>query len=184
MRGFVKHRGPWQWGRKISGTLWSFTACCNAPVTGHPPSLFLVPLVPPLHLHRTNSSLSMKTPFRTQHHELPDSYASFLRLTSAPSNFGLCLPTKTPDVVKDAFPYGGGLSSRCSLVNGMAFCGGPTDDATRYAATTSGVPPLPTSNANPENNPKVGTSWPKKETPRWPNLDGGYRKGLIRLQTV
>ncbi|KAI0303453.1 hypothetical protein B0F90DRAFT_1711156 [Multifurca ochricompacta] len=60
-----------------------------------------------------------------------------IELTTASSDFGLHLLTKSPDVNEDIFPFGGGLSGHHGPVNEMTFCGGPTDDFARYVATVS-----------------------------------------------
>lgn len=54
------------------------------------------------------------------------------------SDFGLHLLTKAPSASEVIFHFGGGLSGHHGKVTGMAFCGGTTEDSTRYIATVSG----------------------------------------------
>ncbi|GBE82570.1 WD40-repeat-containing domain protein [Sparassis latifolia] len=58
-------------------------------------------------------------------------------LAAAGADFGLFLLSKTVGSEEDVFPFGGGLSGHHGKVNDMAFCGGRTEDSSRYVATVS-----------------------------------------------
>ena len=61
------------------------------------------------------------------------------RLACAGANYGLYLLTKSHAAEEEIFPFGGGLSGHHGKVNDMAFCGGQSEDSSRYVATVSGT---------------------------------------------
>ncbi|EMD34509.1 hypothetical protein CERSUDRAFT_159048 [Gelatoporia subvermispora B] len=60
-----------------------------------------------------------------------------IELTCAGADFGLYLLSKSSASAEDVFAFGGGLSGHHGKVSDMAFCGGQSEDSTRYVATVS-----------------------------------------------
>ncbi|KAF5386974.1 hypothetical protein D9615_001774 [Tricholomella constricta] len=60
-----------------------------------------------------------------------------IELTVAGADFGLHLLTKSAKESESIFSFGGGLSGHHGKVNDMSFCGGRSEDSTRYVATVS-----------------------------------------------
>ncbi|THV08055.1 hypothetical protein K435DRAFT_959507 [Dendrothele bispora CBS 962.96] len=58
-------------------------------------------------------------------------------LVAAGSDFSLHFLTKTSSESENVFHFGGGLSGHHGKINGMTFCGGSGEDASRYVATVS-----------------------------------------------
>ena len=65
--------------------------------------------------------------------------AFYCRLTAAGADYGLYLLTKSSSEEENIFPFGRGLSGHHGKVHEMAYCGGKTEDSSRYLATVSGV---------------------------------------------
>ncbi|GLB42200.1 putative WD40 repeats [Lyophyllum shimeji] len=60
-----------------------------------------------------------------------------IELAVAGADFGLHLLTKSSKDGESIFPFGGGLSGHHAKINDMTFCGGRSEDSTRYVATVS-----------------------------------------------
>ncbi|KAI0075802.1 hypothetical protein K474DRAFT_1646034 [Panus rudis PR-1116 ss-1] len=60
-----------------------------------------------------------------------------VELTAAGEDFGLNLLTKTATSEESVFPFGGGLSGHHGKINDISFCGGQSEDSSRYVATVS-----------------------------------------------
>lgn len=63
------------------------------------------------------------------------------RLAAASSDYGLYLLSKSSAESEHIFPFGGGLSGHHGKVNDISFCGGRSEDSSRYVATVSGESP-------------------------------------------
>ena len=61
------------------------------------------------------------------------------RLAVAGADFSLYLLSKSASEDEEVFPFGGGLSGHHGKVNDMTFCGGRSEDSSRYVATVSGA---------------------------------------------
>jgi len=60
-----------------------------------------------------------------------------VEIAAAGADYGLYLLTKRPNQEEVVFPFGGGLSGHHGKVNDMTFCGGQSEDSSRYVATVS-----------------------------------------------
>lgn len=60
-----------------------------------------------------------------------------IELTAASSDYGLYVLSKRHDDDEVIFPFGGGLSGHHGKINDMTFCGGHSEDSSRYVATVS-----------------------------------------------
>ncbi|TFK93162.1 hypothetical protein K466DRAFT_581249 [Polyporus arcularius HHB13444] len=60
-----------------------------------------------------------------------------IELAVAGADFSLYLLSKTANAEEEVFPFGGGLSGHHGKVNDMTFCGGRSEDSSRYVATVS-----------------------------------------------
>ncbi|TCD62608.1 hypothetical protein EIP91_006622, partial [Steccherinum ochraceum] len=60
-----------------------------------------------------------------------------IEVAAAGADYGLYLLTKHHNQVETVFPFGGGLSGHHGKVNDMTFCGGQSEDSSRYVATVS-----------------------------------------------
>ncbi|KAJ2936684.1 hypothetical protein H1R20_g411, partial [Candolleomyces eurysporus] len=59
------------------------------------------------------------------------------RLAVATEDFGLHLLSKSSTEAEYIYPFGGSLSGHHGLINDMTFCGGWSEDSSRYLATVS-----------------------------------------------
>lgn len=62
----------------------------------------------------------------------------FFRIAAAGADFGLYLLTKSSAEEENIFPFGRGLSGHHGKIHEMAYCGGQSEDSSRYLATVSG----------------------------------------------
>ncbi|OCH95227.1 hypothetical protein OBBRIDRAFT_720874 [Obba rivulosa] len=60
-----------------------------------------------------------------------------IELACASVDYNLYLLSKSSISAENVFPFGGGLSGHHGKVNDMAYCGGQSEDSTRYVATVS-----------------------------------------------
>ncbi|KAL7283116.1 hypothetical protein ACG7TL_002541 [Trametes sanguinea] len=60
-----------------------------------------------------------------------------IELAAAGADFGLYLLSKSSSAEEEVFPFGGGRSGHHGKVNDMTFCGGRSEDSSRYVATVS-----------------------------------------------
>ncbi|KAI0822683.1 WD40-repeat-containing domain protein [Trametes gibbosa] len=60
-----------------------------------------------------------------------------IELAAAGADFSLYLLSKSSSEQEEIFPFGGGLSGHHGKVNDMTFCGGRSEDSSRYVATVS-----------------------------------------------
>ncbi|CDO70585.1 hypothetical protein BN946_scf184636.g18 [Trametes cinnabarina] len=60
-----------------------------------------------------------------------------IELAAAGADFGLYLLSKSSSTEEEVFPFGGGRSGHHGKVNDMTFCGGRSEDSSRYVATVS-----------------------------------------------
>lgn len=60
-----------------------------------------------------------------------------IELAAASSDYGLYLLSKSSAESEHIFPFGGGLSGHHGKVNDISFCGGRSEDSSRYVATVS-----------------------------------------------
>ncbi|KAI0362809.1 hypothetical protein OH77DRAFT_1500401 [Trametes cingulata] len=60
-----------------------------------------------------------------------------IELAAAGADFSLYLLSKSASGQEEIFPFGGGLSGHHGKVNDMTFCGGRSEDSSRYVATVS-----------------------------------------------
>ncbi|CAL1703833.1 unnamed protein product [Somion occarium] len=60
-----------------------------------------------------------------------------IEIVAAGYNFGLYLLTKTRNGDENVFSFGGGISGHHGKINDMTFCGGHSEDSSRYVATVS-----------------------------------------------
>ncbi|KAI0747773.1 hypothetical protein C8Q80DRAFT_1168378 [Daedaleopsis nitida] len=60
-----------------------------------------------------------------------------IELAVAGADYSLYLLSKSATTEEEIFPFGGGLSGHHGKVNDMTFCGGRSEDSSRYVATVS-----------------------------------------------
>ncbi|KAL1947489.1 hypothetical protein VTO73DRAFT_13213 [Trametes versicolor] len=60
-----------------------------------------------------------------------------IELAAAGADYSLYLLSKSASEEEEIFPFGGGMSGHHGKVNDMTFCGGRSEDSSRYVATVS-----------------------------------------------
>ncbi|EAU88287.2 hypothetical protein CC1G_11765 [Coprinopsis cinerea okayama7 len=86
-----------------------------------------------------------------------------LELAVATDDYGLHLLTKSSTDREYVFPFGGGLSGHHGIINDMTFCGGWTEDSSRYVATVSDDKMLMVWDLRPPKIPNVNTTHDEDE---------------------